>query len=57
MFGTGVPLRDGYYINTVGQYGNLNMITNYVKRQGLKSYTQIHHENLSLFDDEGSGSH
>ena len=41
---------DGYYINTVGQYGNLNMITNYVKNQGIKEYTQIHHENLTLFD-------
>jgi REP element-mobilizing transposase RayT len=41
---------DGYYINTVGQYGNLTMITNYVKNQGYKAYTQIHHENPTLFD-------
>jgi putative transposase len=41
---------DGYYINTVGQYGNLNIITNYVKNQGLKEYTQIHHEPPTLFD-------
>jgi len=41
---------DGYYINTVGQYGNLNMITNYVKNQGIKEYTQIHQEDLTLFD-------
>jgi putative transposase len=40
---------DGYYINTVGQYGNLTMITNYVKNQGFKEYTQIHHETPSLF--------
>lgn len=41
---------DGYYINTVGQYGNLNMITNYIKNQGIKDYTQIHYENPTLFD-------
>ena len=41
---------DGYYINTVGQYGNLNMITNYVKNQGIKAYIQIHQEQSTLFD-------
>ena len=41
---------DGYYINTVGQYGNLTMITNYVKNQGFKAYTQIHSETPTLFD-------
>lgn len=40
---------DGYYINTVGQYGNLSMITNYVKRQGFKEYTQIHLQQPTLF--------
>ena len=40
---------DGYYINTVGQYGNLSMITNYVKRQGMKEYTQIHIQHPTLF--------
>ena len=40
---------DGYYINTVGQYGNLKMIENYVKNQGIKNYYQIHHQTLSLF--------
>ena len=41
----------GYYINTVGQYGNLKMITNYVKNQGHKEYKQIHIQNPSLFDE------
>jgi REP element-mobilizing transposase RayT len=41
---------DGYYINTVGQYGNLAMITNYVKNQGLPEYTQLHSEEPTLFD-------
>ena len=40
---------DGYYLNTVGQYGNLKMIENYVKRQGIKNYRQFHHQTLSLF--------
>jgi hypothetical protein len=26
------------------------MITNYVKNQGIKSYTQIHYEHPTLFD-------
>lgn len=40
---------DGYYLNTVGQYGNLKMLENYVKNQGIKNYKQIHHQTLSLF--------
>jgi REP element-mobilizing transposase RayT len=40
---------DGYYLNTVGQYGNLKMLTNYVKNQGIKNYKQIYHQTLSLF--------
>ena len=40
----------GYYINTVGQYGNLNMIQNYVKKQGIPTYTQLHAQQVSLFD-------
>lgn len=41
---------NGYYINTVGHYGNLNMITNYIKNQGHKEYAQLHHQPLTLFD-------
>ena len=40
---------DGYYINTVGQYGNLNILTNYVKNQGIPKYTQLHNQKLDLF--------
>jgi REP element-mobilizing transposase RayT len=40
----------GYYANTVGQYGNLAMLTNYVQKQGIKGYTQLHQQTLSLFD-------
>jgi putative transposase len=39
-----------YYANTVGQYGNLKMIENYVKKQGYPNYTQIHHQMQTLFD-------
>jgi REP element-mobilizing transposase RayT len=37
----------GYYANTVGQYGNLKMIHNYIKNQGIKHYEQLHVEQLS----------
>ena len=40
----------GYYVNTVGQYGNLAILQNYVKKQGLKDYEQLHHQTLSLFE-------
>ena len=32
----------GYYVNTVGQYGDLKMLRNYVKKQGLLRYKQLH---------------
>ena len=38
----------GYYVNTVGQYGNLAMIEKYVQNQG-KHYKQIYRNQLSLF--------
>ncbi len=38
----------GYYANTVGQYGNEQVIRQYVEKQGRK-YTQIYGEQLSLF--------
>lgn len=40
----------GYYINTVGQYGNEKVISNYVKNQG-RIYKQIYRGTLSLFQD------
>ena len=39
----------GYYANTVGQHGNIAMITNYIKNQGIKSYQQLHSGQLMLF--------
>ena len=39
----------GYYINTVGQYGNEAIIKEYVKKQGLE-YQQIYRSQLKLFD-------
>ena len=38
----------GYYINTVGQYANEQVIRNYVKNQGAH-YQQIYRAQLSLF--------
>ncbi|MCG2721003.1 MAG: IS200/IS605 family transposase [Thermodesulfovibrionales bacterium] len=40
----------GYYVNTVGRYGNEEAIANYVKSQGRK-YQQIYRNQLELFDD------
>ena len=39
----------GYYINTVGAYGNEKVIARYVKNQGT-TYTQIHREQLMIFE-------
>jgi len=39
----------GYYINTVGQYGNKAIIKESVKKQGLE-YQQIYRSQLKLFD-------
>lgn len=38
----------GYYINSVGQYGNMDVVKNYVSNQG-KEYKQIQRNQLSLF--------
>ena len=38
----------GYYMNTVGLYGNVEMIKKYVEKQGQK-YNQVHKGQLKLF--------
>lgn len=40
----------GYFINTVGQHGDVKVIANYVKNQGSKDYKSIHKQyQLRLF--------
>ncbi len=39
----------GFYLNTVGQYGNEEVIKRYVQNQG-KTYKQLHRNQLRLFD-------
>ena len=39
----------GFYMNTVGQYANEEVIKRYVQKQGMQ-YKQIHRQQLSLFD-------
>jgi putative transposase len=40
----------GYYISTVGQHGNEQMISKYIKQQGReKEYKQLHNQQLELF--------
>jgi len=41
----------GFYINTVGQYGNESIIRNYVKNQGSQ-YQQIYRNQLNLFTEQ-----
>ena len=38
----------GFYANTVGQYGNKEVIKKYVENQG-KTYKQLHEEQLKLW--------
>ena len=38
----------GYYLNTVGRYGNEQVIAKYVKEQG-REYRQIHRDQLTFF--------
>ena len=40
----------GYCINTVGQYGDIKMIQNYVKNQGIPDYTQLYTQQPTLFN-------
>jgi REP element-mobilizing transposase RayT len=42
---------EGYFINTVGQFGNEKTISAYVKKQGQeKEYKKLHSQQLELFD-------
>jgi putative transposase len=38
----------GYYASTVGKHGNENSVSNYVKKQGLDNYVQLHKDQLQL---------
>jgi REP element-mobilizing transposase RayT len=40
----------GFYLNTVGRFGNEQTISNYVKNQG-KQYKQIYRGQLAIFED------
>ena len=39
----------GYYLNTVGKFGNEKVIARYVKEQG-QQYNLIHRDQLTMFD-------
>ncbi len=40
----------GYFINTVSQYGNESVISNYVRNQGGNNkYQKIHGQQLAMF--------
>jgi putative transposase len=41
---------DGYFVSTVGQHGNEDVIKKYIKNQGAEvEYEQLHKEQLNLF--------
>lgn len=40
----------GYYLNTVGRFGNETVIQTYVKNQG-KTYAQVYRGQIKLFED------
>jgi REP element-mobilizing transposase RayT len=40
---------DGYFVNTVGRFGDEQSITNYVKNQGIVNYKQVYVQQLTLF--------
>lgn len=48
QLGGGEFWSDGYFVNTVGQHGNENSIINYIKKQGIKNYRQLHTQQLTL---------
>ena len=46
----GAIWTSGYYMNTVGQYGNESVIKQYVQKQGRENeYKKIHRSQLKLF--------
>jgi len=41
---------DGYFVNTIGHFGNEDTIKMYIKNQGVKNYKQIHSQQMTIFD-------
>ena len=39
----------GYYVNTVGQYANAEVIKKYLQNQGKSKYIELHRNQLKLF--------
>ena len=51
MLWGGAFWTSGYYMNTVGRYGNEKVIREYVAKQGLgRSYRQIHRGQIEMFE-------
>ena len=47
--GCGNLWTSGYYVNTVGQYGNEEVIQKYIQNQGKDvEYTKLHEDQLKL---------
>jgi len=43
-------LSDGFFVNTINKFGSEDIISRYVKNQGIeKEYKKLHHQQISLF--------
>ena len=40
---------NGYFVNTIGQFGNEESLKKYIKNQGIKKYQRLHSQQLTLF--------
>ena len=40
---------EGYFVNTIGRFGDEQSVTNYVKNQGIKNYKKLYTQQLALF--------
>lgn len=43
--------KSGYYVNTVGQYANEEVIKKYLQNQGKSEFEKIHSNQLRLFGE------
>ena len=49
MLWSGKFWASGYYVNTVGQYANEEVIKKYLQNQGKSKYTELYRNQLKLF--------
>ncbi len=40
---------NGYFVNTIGQFGNEESLKKYIKNQGIRKYQRLHVQQMTLF--------